>query len=139
MWRLENHGTAIFFLPAMSVAGNISPDIAGDISPDSRWLAIVNDTGNVYLRDLSADPLGSSVHLPSRDRKIVQVRFDPQSRHLNGLSDHGEILSWRLRLDDLVDIACRTAGRNLTEKEWLRYLGLDEPYEPTCPGLVKKN
>ena len=56
--------------------------------------------------------------------------------------DGGALLLWRdgrayeLSLDEdhLLATACAAAGRNLTEQEWNRYLGPDEPYRQTCPG-----
>jgi hypothetical protein len=32
------------------------------------------------------------------------------------------------------DLACRTAGRNLTERDWAQYMG-NLPYLQTCPNL----
>jgi WD40 repeat protein len=132
LWRLGDARSSVVPLIAKR-------SVNAHFSPDSRWLAIVYGVGYVHLWDLSRPvPEASGLDLPSR-RTVRTVQFDTQSRRLRGADEHGNILTWRLRLDDLVDLACRTAGRNLTEKEWLRYLGVDEPYEPTCPGLVKKN
>jgi hypothetical protein len=39
--------------------------------------------------------------------------------------------------DDLLNIACRTAGRNFTPKEWQEAFG-KEPYHQTCPNLPAK-
>lgn len=39
--------------------------------------------------------------------------------------------------DDLLNIACRTAGRNLTPQEWQEAFG-DQPYHKTCPNLPTK-
>jgi tetratricopeptide (TPR) repeat protein len=38
---------------------------------------------------------------------------------------------WSWRVEDLINLACRTAGRNLSREEWGRYFG-DEPYRKTC-------
>ena len=39
---------------------------------------------------------------------------------------------WSLRTDDLIDTACRIAGRDLTEQEWAQYVGEGAPYRQTC-------
>jgi hypothetical protein len=46
-------------------------------------------------------------------------------------SGSGEVYLVRLRLDDLVRLACQTAGRNFTGDEWNKYFP-DRNYERTC-------
>ncbi len=43
----------------------------------------------------------------------------------------GEVLTWDLRPQHLVDVACSLAGRNLTEPEWEQAVG-GGPYRKTC-------
>jgi len=38
------------------------------------------------------------------------------------------------RSQDLINVACSRLTRNLTENEWLNYVG-NEPYRKTCPDL----
>jgi hypothetical protein len=37
--------------------------------------------------------------------------------------------------DELVDVACQQAGRNLTRAEWDQYIGDSLPYQAVCPNL----
>jgi hypothetical protein len=62
------------------------------------------------------------------------MTFEPSGRWLFTVSQGGTLLRWRLRREDLVDLACRLAGRNLTREEWSQYLG-GEPYRKTCPDF----
>jgi hypothetical protein len=39
-----------------------------------------------------------------------------------------------MRLDELRDLACRTAGRNLSEEEWKTYFR-GQPYRRTCDDM----
>lgn len=41
---------------------------------------------------------------------------------------------WRLQLDELIDLACRTTGRNLSYTEWDQYFR-GEQYRATCPDI----
>ena len=50
------------------------------------------------------------------------------------LSDDGFVRRWPLRLDDLLQRACATAGRNLTWSEWQQSFN-QEPYHQTCTNL----
>jgi WD40 repeat protein/DNA-binding SARP family transcriptional activator len=45
----------------------------------------------------------------------------------------GDVLTWDLRPQHLLDLACDLAGRNLTPEEWASYLG-ERPYRQTCPN-----
>ncbi|MFN2227433.1 MAG: hypothetical protein ACK2UY_14015, partial [Anaerolineae bacterium] len=52
---------------------------------------------------------------------------------LTGSAD-GTAGLWRLQAKELVTIACRSAGRNLTEEEWQQYFR-GQAYRPTCDLL----
>ena len=45
----------------------------------------------------------------------------PNNHWLVTASEDNTTRLWTLRLDELVDLACRTAGRNLTPEEWEQY------------------
>jgi len=44
---------------------------------------------------------------------------------------------WNIDFDTWEDIACRAAGRNLTEAEWADFGPVDQPYAPTCEMWVR--
>ena len=64
---------------------------------------------------------------------FVLVRPDGVDRWLAFDSGLGQIYLARLSLDELITLACQTAGRNLTKEEWRRYMG-QVPYRATCPS-----
>ena len=39
---------------------------------------------------------------------------------------------WSLRDDDLIETACRLAGRDVTEDDWAKYIGDSVPNEGSC-------
>jgi hypothetical protein len=45
----------------------------------------------------------------------------------------GDLTTWDLRPQHLLDVACHLAGRNLTREEWRSLVGT-RAYERTCPG-----
>ncbi len=43
------------------------------------------------------------------------------------------VLIWDLNVSGWYDIACRAAGRNLTQREWEQFGPAGRPYAATCP------
>jgi hypothetical protein len=74
-------------------------------------------------------PIG--VPFPVGDRTFV-----PQLTP-DGLLGHGlfnDVTMWDIDTDTWEETACTAANRNLTEHEWVEYIGPDEPRRPTCPS-----
>jgi WD40 repeat protein len=109
------------------------------ISADSRWLAL-NSGGAVNLWDLSApEPSDGAMVLGTADpivkaSTIKTIAFSPDAASLAAGSEDGAVRAWLLQLDGLVDLACRTAGRNLSKDEWNQFFS-GEVYRATCPGI----
>lgn len=111
------------------------------VSADSRWVATGSFGGEwLLLWDMTAkDPASSSIALPVTGR-VTSATFKGDGQRIHWLvtesSDPGSgpnrICLWNMRLDELIRLACRTAGRNLTEKEWQQYF-YGRPYQKTCP------
>jgi WD40 repeat protein len=108
------------------------------VSDDGHWLATGSWDDTARLWDLTAaDPAATSVLLPHEEAwlpHVVAVALGPDAHWLATAVEGGTVRLWTLRLDDLMDLACRTAGRNLTRAEWEQTFG-DEPYRKTCPEL----
>lgn len=105
------------------------------VSPDNRWLVTGSADATARLWDLTApDPAAASVVLRGHEEEIKTVTFSSDSRWLVTGSGDGTGRLWTLRLDELMTLACRTAGRNLSRAEWEQYFPGDE-YRQTCPDL----
>jgi WD40 repeat protein len=94
-------------------------------SPDSNWLATYgNGAARIWF---TKDETSRALTL-KEDHSVEE--FSADSRWLT-TKGSDTIYLWRLRVDELVELGCETAGRNLLSAEWTQFLR-DEPYRPTC-------
>ena len=79
-------------------------------------------------------PGAAPVVLRGHEGSVPHLGFSPDGRWLISGAYDGTVRLWRLRLDDLIQVACASAGRALTPAEVEQYLGgaLDAPC--TTPG-----
>jgi WD40 repeat protein len=114
--------------------GHTARTLSVAFSPDSQWLATGNEDRTARLWSLAAaDPSADSVVLRAPD-KVGNVSFSPDGRWLalnqteyrsSPFSPDGfwfvstaiDTRLYHMRLEDLVLLACRTAGRNLAANE----------------------
>ncbi len=100
-------------------------------SPAGDLLASVDADGLLYLWDLmrlSAPPVTVRAHPASANA----VAFAVDGAALYTAGADGAIQRWTVKLDDLIAVACATAGRNLTIGEWDQIFDT-APYRATCP------
>jgi hypothetical protein len=97
------------------------------------FLATGDKGGGVAVWDLTAsDPTASVISLRNPGGKVSSFAFSPDNHWLATGGYDGVVSLWSLRLDDLITLACHTAGRNLNENEWQHaFLGI--PLRATCP------
>ena len=100
----------------------------GFFTPDQRWFMTYSYDGTARLwdlQDLSKDPVVL--------QHVESVGLPVMSQNGNYLitSTNNFTYIWRMDFDEVHDLACRLAGRNLTQAEWSKYLGSLE-YRRTC-------
>jgi WD40 repeat protein len=120
---------------AIVLRGHENDISAVAISANNRWLMTGSDDKAARLWDLSApDPTSTAIVLRGHEDWITAVAISADNRWLVTGSRDKTARLWDLRLDELVSLSCRTAGRNLTREEWAQYVG-NLPYQKTCPNL----
>jgi WD40 repeat protein len=98
-------------------------------SPDSRFLVTSGEDRTVRLWD-PEDSRQAPVTLRGHEGPVWLVGFSPDSRLLVTRSADETIMLWHIGLSDLVAIACRTAGRQLTHKEVADIIGHEQAGRP---------
>jgi hypothetical protein len=107
------------------------------ISPDNHRLVTGSADNTARLWDLSAkDPAANPVILRGHQKGVEAVGISPDNRWLVTVSEDSTRI-WPLRVNDLIDLARVTVGRNFTTEEWKRYFP-GEPYHKTFPDLNGK-
>jgi WD40 repeat protein len=102
-------------------------------SPDGRELAVA----------ATADQQQTIRVVDVASRTTVGVAFPPgvaarpaiSGGRLLVTTGPGGVLRWTLDPRTWADVACTTAGRNLTRAEWSRYLPSGASYRATCPAF----
>jgi len=115
--------------------GHGGPIKAVAISSDNRWLVTGSWDGTARLWDLTApNPAAAPIVLRGHKGRINAVAISPDNHWLlTGSADNTARL-WRLQLDELMNLACRVAGRNFSRVEWDQYFR-GQPYRKTCDNL----
>jgi WD40 repeat protein len=99
-------------------------------SPDNRVLVTSGEDRTARIWD-PENPREAPVVLRGHGGPVRLVGFSPDSRLLVTASDDATLMVWHLGLPDLVRIACRTAARQLTNKEAEDIIG-DRPAPRPC-------
>jgi WD40 repeat protein len=108
---------------------------AVSFSADGSILGSAGADAAVYLWS-AANPSAEPDSLLGHRSSVNSLAFAPDGSFVVTASSDGALRRWSLSNESLIAKACRTAGRNLTLKEWTQYFptGVSQ-YRKTCPEL----
>jgi WD40 repeat protein len=116
-------------LPTLQIEGDTVTSLL--FNRDDKTLITGLADGAIILWDIaSGRRLGT---LREHASQVRALALDPGGQVLASSSEEGVVL-WRIDTEEWKRIACRTSGRDLTDKEWERYFR-DTPYHATCSDL----
>jgi WD40 repeat protein len=108
-------------------------------SPDERWLASGSRDNTVRLWSLTTNNRSeNSIVLRGHKNLITSLAFSQDSNWLVSGSWDNTARYWSTNIDQVLEMACKLAGRNLSQEEWTQYFP-DEPYHQTCPEWPSGN
>jgi len=122
------------FEPIRTLAGNIGIGSVNNedallFSPDNQYL-LTTVTGPSRLWDVeSGQQIGEP--FPNMDGVFPGANTGENGLQLITGSERGALI-WNLNTDEWPAIACRAAGRELTEAEWQQWGPRDQPYRELC-------
>jgi|GEM_PF-475814 len=103
-------------------------------TPDGRWLVTSSLDRTVRLWDMNtAKTTPASIVLPS-SVAILDHALSPDGRWLFTADERGVAFVWPLQIEDMVNLACLSAGRNMSLSEWDQNFSGSQ-YRLTCPDL----
>jgi WD40 repeat protein len=105
-----------------------------EFSNDNKQMATASFDGTVRLWDfnnLNEEPLIFRDH----DMWVWSVGFSHDGNKLFAGCVDNLIRVWPTSMEFMSDQICGKINRNMTGKEWYRYVASDIPYELTCPTL----
>jgi hypothetical protein len=99
---------------------------------ESRILTSSTDgTARVW----NAETGGELFILSGHTDAVNQAVWSGDDRRILTASSDGTVRQWYAWTGDLLEAACQRTPRNMTREEWQEFMK-DEPYRPTCPGLL---
>jgi WD40 repeat protein len=99
---------------------------------ESRILTSSTDgTARVWNAETGAELFILSGHTDA----VNQAVWSGDDRRILTASSDGTVRQWYAWTGDLLEAACQRTPRNMTREEWQEFMK-DEPYRPTCPGLL---
>jgi WD40 repeat protein len=123
----------------LELRGHAGRVLSVAFSPDNSLLVTSGEDRTARVWD-PENPREAPVVLRGHDGPVWIVGFSPDSRLLVTRSTDETIMLWHLRFSDLGRIACRTAARQLTDKEAKDIIGDEQAPGPcseeTRPGVV---
>jgi WD40 repeat protein len=113
------------------LAGHSAPVWKAAVSPDNRWLATGDEQGSVLLWDLAGiQTTREPFVLKGHSQKVNDLTFTSDNHWLISASLDDTVQLWPLEPDRLTELACRTAGRDLSSEEMVNYLKGDMSLQP---------
>jgi hypothetical protein len=101
------------------------------ISPDNHWLVTASVDRTARLWDLTAkNPAASPVVLRGHEKEVSAVAISPDNHWLLTGSQDQTARLWPLQINDLIELARVTVGRNFSVDEWQLYFP-GQPYHQT--------
>jgi WD40 repeat protein len=132
LWNTTHPFWSIYIYSKI-VNSSLNGNVVVALSPDGKTLVTGGKDSSLDLWDIS-DPtaprqLGNP--LTNQGARIWSLAYNPDgSTIVSGYEDYSTVV-WNIGTQSLIEKACQITNRNLTEKEWILYVGI-QPYRQIC-------
>jgi energy-coupling factor transporter ATP-binding protein EcfA2 len=102
-------------------------------NPDGRRIVTASSDGTAKVWDAgTGDELFT---LSGHTAPVLHAAWDPDGRRIVTARWDGSARIYWVDINELLAVSCTRSDRNMTRDEWKRYIGIDVPYEKTCPDV----
>ncbi len=119
-----------------SVSGQKSRVNSIKFSEDGKLLATASLEGSIQLWVMSQMDKMLPVAFKDHDDYVWSIAFSQDSNYLLAGTRDGEIKLWPTKPGLMAQDICKYLMRNMSEKEWDRYVGEDIDYMKTCEKAI---
>lgn len=123
-------GSDIF--PVTAIAGQKSRINSIKFSPDGKLMATASLDGTVQLWVMSKLDKMLPVAFKDHNDYVWSITFNPNSDYLLAGTKDGVLKLWPTKPELMAQDICKYLYRNMSTKEWDRYVGEDIKYINTC-------
>lgn len=115
------------------ISGHQSAITDVDFNFDNTKLLSASRDRSVRVWDIN-DPRKLPLILDDHDDWVMSACFSPDGKRVISGSRDNSIRFWPVDLQELADRICELVDRNLTEEEWVEFIGKGISYTKTCPN-----
>lgn len=106
-----------------------------EFSPDGQLIASAGADARVQMWVMDY-PEDLPIVMENNRGFIRDIQFTPNSNYLIAACRETEIRVWPTRPELLANQICPNLDRNMTQDEWIKYIGDEIPYENTCTTVL---
>jgi WD40 repeat protein len=132
LWRITKSRTLEAPVTLDPIARERRQSLGGGVvfSRDGKMVA-TGGNGRIVLWDIASRQPLEPVFLGWGQVETTRIALAPDGAVLAASNGNGIVL-WDIALDSWQRQACRIANRDLTEEEWIKFIGPEIPYRRTC-------
>ena len=104
-------------------------------SPDNKAFASSSYDNTIRIWN-PEDPKQNPIVITDHDSWVMDVAFSSDGNRLISGSNDKTIRIFEINTDVLASKICGQVKRNLTEEEWITFVGRDIKYQKTCPQII---
>ncbi|MCC5932555.1 MAG: hypothetical protein JJU28_25140 [Cyclobacteriaceae bacterium] len=120
-----------------SISGQGSRISKIQFSKDGSLMATASYDGSVklwFMKELDNLPLSFDDH----NDYVWSIDFDPSGNYVLAGARDGSVKLWPTRPELLANEICGRLVKNMNQREWVRFVGSDIPYEETCDNIGRR-
>jgi WD40 repeat protein/energy-coupling factor transporter ATP-binding protein EcfA2 len=104
-------------------------------SPDCKTFASSSYDNTIRIWN-PEDPKQNPIVIAEHDSWVMDIAFSSDGNHLVSASNDKTVRLFEINTDLLASGICAKVDRNLSENEWITFVGKDIKYQKTCPQIT---